>query len=228
VTYTADARFEGSEVVDLVASDGIATAAIAPIVVEVVSSGVNTAPVCWGTQFTSMYNGNAFGSNCVDAENDPLTFAVSDPEHGTATLQDSTASTWGVFYKPDRGYVGPDAFTLTANDGRATSEPVTIAIDVQPPHFGPPECAPAAVVRKNQSAGVNLGCTHLGESMDIEILRRPAHGTLVVPADGGVPVYMPRRGFEGTDSFTFVAVNEAGESQTYTRTLTVTNKAPKA
>ena len=225
VSYTADPVHEGSDVIDLVARDGTTTVPLTPIFVTLISPSVNTAPVCSPHQFNTVYNGNAFGANCLDAEHDPLTFTFSDPEHGTLTVNDAAPGFWSVYYRPDRGYAGPDAFTVVADDGRTTSAPATVSIEVLPPHFGPPECAPAAItVRKNTSQAVNLGCTHLGETLEIEVRRQPAHGTLVIPQDGGLPVYVPRRGFQGTDSFTFVAVNEAGASQVFTQTLLVTNR----
>ena len=231
LTYAADASYEGADVIELVAHDGIGTTAIAPLAVEVVASSVNTAPVCYGwTIFPNSGTTMLLGPSCVDAENDPLTYSVSDPEHGTALLEHHTSpDQWLIAYTSDRRYTGADSFTYTADDGQATSEPATMDVQVQPAAVGPPECAPApqVVVRKNQSQVVNLGCTHLGESMTIEVTRQPAHGTLVFPPGDVPPVYTPDRGYDGPDSFTFVAVNEAGASLPYTQELLVSNKAPK-
>jgi hypothetical protein len=228
ITYTAGAVYEGTDVIELVAHDGIGTVTIPPISVEVVASTVNTAPVCYGVpMFPNSGTTMLIGPQCVDAENDPLTYAVSDPEHGTAVLErHSSPDQWLIAYTSDRGYSGPDPFTFTANDGQATSEPAMVDVQVQPPVIGPPECAPAdgVVVRKNHSQVVNLGCAHLGEAMTVEVTRQPEHGTLVFPQGDGPPVYMPDRGYEGPDAFEFIARNEIGASQPYTQTLLVTNK----
>jgi large repetitive protein len=229
VTYTADAAYEGTDVIELVVKDGFGASPVPPISVEVVASTVNTAPECYGfTIYPNANTGSIIGPQCVDAENDPLTYSVSDPEHGTAFLElYESPPHWVINYTPDRGYSGPDSFTFTANDGQATSAPATMDVQVQPPVIGPPECAPAdVVVRKNHSQVVNLGCTHLGESMRIEVTRQPEHGTLVFPEGDGPPLYMPDRGHEGADSFEFTAINEIGSSQSYTQTLLV-GKKPK-
>jgi LPXTG-motif cell wall-anchored protein len=62
-----------------------------------------------------------------DPNGDPITFEVAtEPEHGTlsGTAPDLT-------YTPDAGYVGPDSFTFTTNDGALTSEPGTVTLTVQ-------------------------------------------------------------------------------------------------
>ncbi len=53
----------------------------------------------------------------TDADGDPLTYAVATvPAHGTLS---GTAP--NLTYTPAAGYVGPDSFTFTADDGQATA-----------------------------------------------------------------------------------------------------------
>ena len=55
--------------------------------------------------------------NDTDADGDSLTAVkVSDPAHGTVTLNASG----GLTYVPTGGYSGPDSFTYKANDGTST------------------------------------------------------------------------------------------------------------
>jgi len=64
--------------------------------------------------------------SATDPDGEAMTFAVaSQPAHGT--LSGAAPS---LVYTPDPGYAGPDAFTFTASDGLATSDPATVSIVV--------------------------------------------------------------------------------------------------
>lgn len=54
--------------------------------------------------------------------------SVSDPEHGTATI---TSDAFGITYKPDADYVGPDSLVLNVSDNRGVgSNSAQLTIDV--------------------------------------------------------------------------------------------------
>src|SRR5207245_1212524 len=63
----------------------------------------------------------------TDADNDPLTYTVTSPIHGTLS---GTAPNF--VYGPVLHYIGPDSFTFTVNDGKTNSAPATISINVLP------------------------------------------------------------------------------------------------
>lgn len=61
-----------------------------------------------------------------DPNGDAITFAVAtQPEHGTLS-----GDAPNVTYTPNEGYIGPDSFTFTTNDGALTSDPGTVSITV--------------------------------------------------------------------------------------------------
>ena len=78
----------------------------------------------------------------TDADSASLEFRiVSPPTHGTlGTVSPASCSASGagsacvatVLYMPDENYAGPDGFTYEADDGRAQSNPATVAITVVP------------------------------------------------------------------------------------------------
>ena len=74
-----------------------------------------------------------------DVDGDPLELQVATPpDHGTLGPVTSTgATTATVTYTPDPGYDGPDAFTIEADDGTATSEAATVTVDVRPANERP-------------------------------------------------------------------------------------------
>ncbi|NMC60925.1 MAG: tandem-95 repeat protein, partial [Candidatus Methanofastidiosa archaeon] len=65
--------------------------------------------------------------NDTDPESDPLTASkVSDPSHGTVTLNSNGSYT----YTPDANYCGTDSFTYRAHDGLSYSNTATVTITV--------------------------------------------------------------------------------------------------
>jgi hypothetical protein len=58
-------------------------------------------------------------AQCSDPDNDPLTVtSVTPPSHGTATIN----ADWTITYNPVHNYCGPDSFTYTISDGKATAD----------------------------------------------------------------------------------------------------------
>lgn len=55
---------------------------------------------------------------------------VTPASHGTASI---LAQGTAVYYVPAAGYVGPDSFTFTANNGTAHSAPATVTVTVTQP-----------------------------------------------------------------------------------------------
>ena len=63
----------------------------------------------------------------TDADEDLLSYSVTQPAHGTVVLLGNMAT-----YTPDANYTGPDSFTFKANDTFVDSNIATITITVNP------------------------------------------------------------------------------------------------
>lgn len=135
-TYTAAARFQGTDSFTYSASDGLLDS---PPVTVTLTGPADTAPAVtndsYSTQPDQALDGTSVLTNDADAESDPLTAAIaSSPSHGTVSL-----ATDGTFhYVPSAGFVGTDSFSYTADDSRLISSPATVAVSVVQP------AAPAA------------------------------------------------------------------------------------
>lgn len=116
--------------------------------VEVVQPPANQAPQAENASVTAV-NGAAVEINleATDPDNgpQPLAFSiVSPPSHGRvvllppATLM-APAEPEAVYF-PDVGYAGPDSFSFTASDGKASSNAATVALTVTAPN-SPPDCS---------------------------------------------------------------------------------------
>ncbi len=125
--------------------------------------------------------------NGSDPEGDPLTFAiVSPPAHGG--LDD--CSSGFCTYTPSAGYVGPDSFSWTANDGTSDSNTATYSITVEPA----PILSSGPLTRVQITPDLNCAVDHTGDTAP-EFYGDTACGTLV--AVGGTlfrPAVIPAGG----------------------------------
>ena len=229
LTYTPAADFNGSDSFTFTADDGTATST--PAIVSISVTPVNDAPVAtadvYATSEETLLTVAAPGvlANDSDLDGDALTVVgVSSTAHGTLTL-----ATDGSFtYLPDAFFAGSDTFVYKAGDGLATSNPVTVTVNVHAVNHAPICTAVSATTAEDTATGLSLACTDRdGDALEITIVATPGHGTL----SGTSPemTYAPAPDYHGTDQFTFHATDGAAESNIATATLTVTpvNDAPR-
>lgn len=167
------------------------------------------------------------------------------PAHGTATVAGDV-----VTYTPATDYYGEDSFTYTATGpgGTSAAATVTLAVALPPPPVTRPAdtSIPGATTTGGSSAEIDLSSLIDGNATSVEIATEPQHGTVELLVGGGaqsalatsrqstralgrvVAVYTPQPGFEGTDSFAFVAIGPGGTSPPATVTITVSGVAPVA
>jgi MYXO-CTERM domain-containing protein len=148
LTYTPEAGFSGPDRFRFQASDGTSTSNVATVTLQV--SAQNQAPQAISRTLSVAADGSlAVTLSALDAEGDPLTYAVvTQPSHGTLT-GDAPALT----YTPAPGYLGEDAFTFQANDGTSNSAAGTISISVV-----------QALTPEAPSAPNAVGCTASGSN----------------------------------------------------------------
>ncbi|MGH9968876.1 MAG: Ig-like domain-containing protein [Pyrinomonadaceae bacterium] len=160
-------------------------------------------------------------ANDSDPDLDPLTVtAVSDPPHGTATNNNNGT----VTYRPDNGFIGSDSFTYTISDGRGGFDTATVRVTVNPPGNRPPDAVDdTATTCKNRPKRINVLANDRdpdGDPLTVGAVTQPANGSVVINSDNTV-TYTPRRGFVGTDSFTYTISDGRGGSDTARVTVTV-------
>jgi VCBS repeat-containing protein len=144
-------------------------------------------------------------SNDTDEDGDLLSVhLVSDPAHGTLTLNVD-----GSFdYMPATNYAGQDSFTYRAVDGELASNVATVSITVSQTNSAPVAIDDSYSVIANTiltvaAPGVLRNDTDAdGNTLKAILVRRPAHGMLMLNA-GGSFVYKPVRYYAGPDSFAY-------------------------
>ena len=158
----------------------------------------------------------------TDAENSALAYIiVSNPAHGalSGTLPNLT-------YTPNANWNGTDNFTFKATDGLRDSNIAPVTITVNPVNDAPVALDDSYSTNVNTALTVApLGVLTNDSDADGDLfwafpVSGPAHGTLVLNADGSF-TYTPATDYTGTDSFTYKAIDEATHSNVATVYITV-------
>jgi hypothetical protein len=171
---------------------------------------------------------------CSAATGDQLTYTIASPAaHGTLSAVKAQPTPFGatfysVDYTPAPGYHGTDSFDFKADNGTdSATGTVHLVVDAT----GPPACpAPDPIaLRPDHAKTYYPGCHAAFTSGPIhyEITSPPSNGTATTQT-GGI-TYTPAKGYTGSDSFAYKAVNDAGASTAQTQAVTVSstvNTAP--
>jgi hypothetical protein len=217
VTYTPKTGFVGTDTFTYTAFDGLAASNVATVTIQV----LNRPPVAQNdTASTTKNTATTFSvlANDTDPDGDKLTVTnLSTPTSGKVVLNaDGT-----VTYTPATGFAGTATFTYKAFDGLAYSNTATVTVTVI-------DRAPVAV---NDSATTTKGTAVVisvlsndsdpdGDPLTVTGLTQPANGTLVLNSNGTI-TYTPKKGFVGTDTFTYKDSDGTLTSNTATVTIKV-------
>jgi len=126
ITYTPNVNYSGADSFTYTLSDDQGGTATATVSITVDAINDPPQPETLAAQTIAEDNTLTITLSATDPENDPVVFSLSTlPTAGSATLGGST-----VTYTPDTHYNGADSFTYTVADGKATSTPVTVSIQV--------------------------------------------------------------------------------------------------
>ena len=157
-------------------------------------------------------------ANDTDANGDALSVVgLTQPSSGGAVVLNANGT---VTYTPKAGFAGTETFTYKASDGQGQSNLATVTVQVL-------NRAPVAVNdTANTTKGVATIITVLANDSDpdkdpltVVSLTQPASGAIVLNANGTI-TYTPKKGFSGTDSFTYKASDGSALSNVATVTIT--------
>ncbi|WP_184470989.1 Ig-like domain-containing protein, partial [Pedobacter sp. AK013] len=225
-TYTPAPNYNGTDAFTVTVSDG--KGGTVTVTVPVTVNPVNDAPVATAPAITTNKNTPVNGTiTASDVDGDPLTFTVTTPPaHGTVVVNADGTYT----YTPANNYSGTDVFIVTVSDGKGGTVTVTINVTVNPTNVAPVATAPAVTTPEDTPVNGKITATDAdGDPLTFTVSTPPAHGTVVVNADGTY-TYTPAPNYNGPDTFTVTVSDGKGGITTVTISVTVTpvNDAPVA
>ena len=139
--YAADDEYVGADSFSFKVSDGANESATVTVNVNVLDFPEgNLPPTCPASHaFVEQGDSIVLRANCVDPDEDPLSYGLTSPfqQHGTLSEFSSTS----VRYTPQPTYVGDDALGYTADDPFHPPVPFVVDITVLP--VGAPCCESA-------------------------------------------------------------------------------------
>ncbi len=211
LTFTPAANANGTATVVVrlhddggVGLSGADTSAAQTFVISVAS--VSDAPIAVAETYTGVSSQTlsvpaitGVLANDSDGDGDAITAQlVSAPLHGSLTLNSD-----GSFdYVPTPGYFGSDSFTYQASDGTLTSAVTTVTLNVEranaaPVALGESYSTNEDVVLSVAAPGVLSNDIDAdGDTITANLVVAPAHGTVVLNANGSF-VYTPATNYAG-------------------------------
>jgi len=206
LVFTPDANYHGSDIFTFEVSDGSLVSAQAAVNITI--NSVNDSPVAIGQSIVTNENVPVdITLNATDIDGDSLIFTLQDsPSHG-----DLTGTPPELSYIPSDHYIGVDSFSFYVSDALDDSSPVLITIQILDVNFLPIVYNQSLSTNENVPLSIMLtGMDPDGDVLSFFTIIPPEHGVLT----GTAPnlVYTPNPGYTGSDSFTFAASDQQGES----------------
>ena len=224
-TYIPNADFSGSDSFTYTATDGAGVSNVATVNITI--EGVNDLPVSQNDAFTTDEDtalaGTSVLANDTDADGDPLTAElVSDVQHGTLVLNSD-----GTFnYTPDENFNGIDGFSYVVSDAEGPSSVATVTISITAVNDLPVASNDEYTTDEDTALTIDAPGV-LGNDTDAEgdpltaaMVSGPVNGTVTMNSDGSF-VYTPNANFNGTDGFSYLTNDGAGDSAVASVTITV-------
>ncbi|WP_213879329.1 Ig-like domain-containing protein [Pseudomonas sp. dw_358] len=188
----------------------------------------NTVPTTANATF-STHEDTPLSGNLVaqDQDGDALTFSTTQaPAHGSLVLNNDGSFT----YTPAANYNGADSFTYQVRDADGAVVSAVVTLNVTPVNDAPAtQNSTLATNEDTAVSGALVASDADGDSLSFSTTQAPAHGTLVLNANGTF-TYTPAANYHGADSFTYQVSDPSGAVATAVVSLTVTpvNDAPTA
>lgn len=193
------------------------------LVIEYDAGPVNTPPVASNDSAVTDEDNAVVVSvlgNDSDANGDSLTVTgATNPAHGSVVVNPNGTIT----YTPTANYNGSDSFTYTISDGHNGQATATVNLTVNAINDNPVAADDTASAQTDTPVTIAVLGNDSdidGDSLTVTGTGTPAHGSVVVNANGTI-TYTPAAGYNGTDSFTYTVSDGHGGTSSATVNLSV-------
>ncbi|EIJ35583.1 Ig-like domain-containing protein [Thiothrix nivea] len=227
LVYTPVAGFTGQDTFTYVITDPAGNQSTATVTVTVTDTGDNTPVAVNDTATTTSGSPVAINvlANDTDPNGDPLSIvSFNQGNNGSVTQVGNN-----LVYTPVAGFTGTDSFTYVITDPAGNQSTATVTVTVNPanPNDTPVANNDSAVTTSGTPVSVDVLANDTdpnGDPLTIASFGQGSNGS--VTQNGNNLVYTPAVGFSGTDSFTYVITDPAGNQSTATVTVTVNPANP--
>lgn len=219
-SYTPSANWNGSDSFTYRANDGALDSTVATVTLTV--SPVNDAPTAANTTINVTEDAAYAGTlpAASDVEGDTVNYALgSAAADGTAVVN----SNGSFSYTPNADFSGSDSFTYTVDDGNGGANSYLVSVSVAAVNDAPIAAGDVASGMQATAIVGNVLANDSdpdGDPLTASLIAGPIQGSLMLNSDGSFS-YIPNLGFNGNDSFTYVASDGSLNSGVVTATLTV-------
>jgi len=222
-TYTPEPDFFGTDSFTFATQDGTLSSLAATVTLVV--AAVNDAPVAQSQTVTAGEDLGLAGQLVgTDAEGSSLTyFKVSDPAHGTVTLN---ASAGTYTYTPLLNYNGVDSFSYKVSDGLLDSDIVKVTLTLTAVNDAPTALTTSLTCNEDTPlTGSLLGADVEGSALSFAMVSQASHGVLELNKATGAYTYTPASHFSGLDSFSYKVNDGVLDSDAVVVSLKVRSKS---
>lgn len=159
-----------------------------------------------------------------DSNGEPVSYRLQDlPMSGAVRFDDKTGA---YLYEPEPNFTGRDSFAFVVTNGRTTSAPATVTIDVDPVNDPPVTLGhDAPRIKMNAYWVGQLSARDPdGDPLSFEVARPPRHGDVILEWDTGKYKYTPHPDFVGDDIIGFRATDSKLFGNAVLITMTVSGE----
>ena len=232
LVYTPKKGFSGTDTFTYTIGDGHGNRSTATVTVEV----VNGAPVATNDHVKTRTNNSVeirVRQNDTDPDGDKLTVRkFTQGANGKVEVKGPNRPNVLV-YTPKKGFSGTDTFTYTIDDGHGNRSTATVTVEVV---NGQPVANDDHVdTKQGKSVEIRVRQNDTdpdGDKLTVRKFTQGANGKVEVkgPNRPNVLVYTPKKGFSGTDTFTYTIDDGHGKQSTATVTVNViaVDRVPEA
>lgn len=213
-SYTPEKNFAGSDQFTYQAFDGALYSNTASVTINV--NNENDPPTAVADSYTidedTTLSVDAIGvlQNDTDPDGDTLqAYLVEGPAHGVLDLRSNGSFT----FTPNDNYFGADSFSYYASDGAFETETVLVTITIEAVNDRPIAAADSYGSNATNSEPLVIAAPGVlandsdvdeGTTLTAQLVSPPFSGSVILNEDGSF-TYIPKTGFEGTDSFSYYA-----------------------
>ena len=153
-------------------------------------------------------------ANDSDPDGNPLTVDnVGTPANGTAVNNGSD-----VTYTPNTGFTGTDSFDYVVSDGHGGLDTAQVLVTVLEPNQAPTAVDDNATTNEDTPVTIDVLANDSdadGDDLVVSDVTQGSHGSVVINIDSTV-TYTPDPDYNGSDTFTYVASDGNGGTDTAT------------